>query len=428
MATSDAMPVPRKGAAYRAYAPVFDADGDLVSGITGQDTEVSKDGGAFADCTNEFVEIGTSGIGYIDLTSTEMNADAVVVRVQVTNSGAKTTPIFLYPQEAGDIPVTVEAMNAGTVTASAIATGAIDADAIAADAITDAKVASDVTIASVTGAVGSVTGAVGSVTGNVGGNVVGSVGSVSGAVGSVTGNVGGNVAGSVGSVTGSVGSVAAGGITASSIATGAVDADALAADAVAEIAAGISIPSAATVADAVWNEVAADHDTAGTTGAALNDAGASGDPLTNTVPGSYASGTAGHALGRIGSGQITTVSIVTQAGNIDEIIQGSDYLAADGRSFDQTDTGNVWPTLTAATVTWYFAHPNGQTTSFAGSVVTATGSGKKVRLELTDTQTTALAALGTGVWTFMTWAVTSGGSVIPLVGGTAPVKNGPGPA
>lgn len=67
-----------------------------------------------------------------------------------------------------------------------IAAGAITATSIAADAITDAKVASDVTIASVTGAVGSVTGA---------------VGSVAGAVGSVTGNVGGNVVGSVASVT-----------------------------------------------------------------------------------------------------------------------------------------------------------------------------------------------------------------------------------
>lgn len=72
-----------------------------------------------------------------------------------------------------------------------LATGVITAGSIAADAITDAKVASDVTIASVTGAVGSVTGA--------------------------------------------VGSVATGGITAASIATGAIDADALAADAVDEI-------------------------------------------------------------------------------------------------------------------------------------------------------------------------------------------------
>lgn len=107
-------------------------------------------------------------------------------------------------------------------------------------------------------------------------SVTGAVGSVTGAVGSVTGNVGGNV-------TGSVGSVAAGGITAASIATGAVDADALAADAVAEIAAGISIPTAAAIADQVWDETAADHDTAGSMGAALNDAGAAGDPWAAAV-------------------------------------------------------------------------------------------------------------------------------------------------
>jgi hypothetical protein len=75
-----------------------------------------------------------------------------------------------------------------------LAAGVITATSIAADAITDAKVASDVTIASVTGAVGSVTG-----------NVGGSVASVVGAVGSVTGNVGGSVA----SVSGAVGSVTA---------------------------------------------------------------------------------------------------------------------------------------------------------------------------------------------------------------------------
>lgn len=87
------------------------------------------------------------------------------------------------------------ALVSGRIDASvgAMAANVLTASAINADAITDAKVAADVTIASVTGAVGSVTGAVGSVTGNVGGNVVGSVGSV-------TGNVGGNVVGSVASV------------------------------------------------------------------------------------------------------------------------------------------------------------------------------------------------------------------------------------
>jgi hypothetical protein len=126
----------------------------------------------------------------------------------------------------------------------AMASGVLTAAAIAADAITDAKVAADVTIASVTGSVGSVTGnvggnvtgSVGSVTGNVGGNVVGSVGSVagsvSGSVASVVGNVGGNV-------TGSVGSIAAGGIVATSIAADALTASKFASDVGAEIAAAV---------------------------------------------------------------------------------------------------------------------------------------------------------------------------------------------
>lgn len=65
------------------------------------------------------------------------------------------------------------ALVSGRIDASvgAMAAGVLTATAIAADAITDAKVASDVTIASVTGAVGSVTG-------NIGGNVVGSIGSL----------------------------------------------------------------------------------------------------------------------------------------------------------------------------------------------------------------------------------------------------------
>jgi len=229
MASTDARPVPQKNVAYRVTFPILDADGDLVTGATGLDSEVSKDAGTFTDCTNEATEIATSsGMYYLDLTSTEMNADCVAIIVKTSSSGAKTTPIVLYPEEAGDIRVNVTSYNgtAGTfsggrpevnvshIAGAAVSTstaqigvnvvnaggtawgsGAITAASIAADAITDAKVASDVTIASVTGAVGSVTG-------NVGGNVVGSVASVTGAVGSVTGNVGGNVTGSVGSVTG----------------------------------------------------------------------------------------------------------------------------------------------------------------------------------------------------------------------------------
>lgn len=155
MASTDARPIPQKNVAYRITFPLLDADGDLVSGATGLDSEVSKDGGTFADATNEATEIATaSGVYFLDLTSTEMNADTVAVIVKTTTAGAKTTTLVMYPEEAGDIRVnltqwlgaapnalvssrvdaSVGAMAAGTVTAAAVATGAIDADALAADA------------------------------------------------------------------------------------------------------------------------------------------------------------------------------------------------------------------------------------------------------------------------------------------------------
>jgi hypothetical protein len=118
MASTDAKPIPIKNQAYRVTFPIFDADGDLVTGAAGLDSEVSKDGGAFADCSNEATEIATSsGMYYLDLTADEMNADTVAVIVKTSTSGAKTTPIVLYPAEDADIPVNVEAWNGSAVSA-----------------------------------------------------------------------------------------------------------------------------------------------------------------------------------------------------------------------------------------------------------------------------------------------------------------------
>jgi hypothetical protein len=103
MASTDARPVPRKNTAFRVYFPIFDADGDLVTGAASLDSEVSIDGAAFADCTNEATEIGSTGLYYLDLTASEMNGDAVVVQVKTGTAGAKTTPLIFYPEEAGDV-------------------------------------------------------------------------------------------------------------------------------------------------------------------------------------------------------------------------------------------------------------------------------------------------------------------------------------
>lgn len=107
MAASDAKFIPIKNQAYRltfdSYTIVDQVASANTNG-TGMDTKISKDGGAFADATNEAIEIApASGIYYIDLTATEMNADTVIVKTFFSNLGAFPYPVFLYPQEAGDI-------------------------------------------------------------------------------------------------------------------------------------------------------------------------------------------------------------------------------------------------------------------------------------------------------------------------------------
>lgn len=109
MATTDAQALPKKNTALRITFPIFDADGDLVTGATSPDSEVSKDAGTFADCTNEATEIATSsGMYYLELTATEMNADTVAIIVK--SGSGKTTPIVLYPVDTDyeDIPTAVE--------------------------------------------------------------------------------------------------------------------------------------------------------------------------------------------------------------------------------------------------------------------------------------------------------------------------------
>jgi hypothetical protein len=51
------------------------------------------------------------------------------------------------------------------------------------------------------------------------------------------------------------------------------------------------------IADAVWDEAIAGHLDSGSTGAALNAAGGSGDPWETSLPGAYGSGTAGFIIG-----------------------------------------------------------------------------------------------------------------------------------
>jgi hypothetical protein len=105
-----------KHARFTVLVSYLDADGDPTDPTT-PDTEVSQDGGAFADATEEVTTIsGSNGQGFITLTGAEMNNSAVGVAFKVA-SGPKNTLMTLYPRvlpilESG----TAQAGASGTIT------------------------------------------------------------------------------------------------------------------------------------------------------------------------------------------------------------------------------------------------------------------------------------------------------------------------
>jgi hypothetical protein len=100
MASTDSKATAFWGVAHRITFPLLDADGDLVTGATTPDSEISKDNGTFTDCTNEMTEIATSsGVYYLDLTATEMEADQIAIIAKSATAGMKTTVIVIYPEQ-----------------------------------------------------------------------------------------------------------------------------------------------------------------------------------------------------------------------------------------------------------------------------------------------------------------------------------------
>jgi hypothetical protein len=272
---SNALPYPVYGVPWTVVFPMLDADGDLVTGATTPDAEVSKNGDTFADCTNESTEIATaSGVYYLTLTGTEMTADIVSVIAKSATAGMKTTTITLYPRKLVTLASGTVGANAADGTTIQLAAGAVAIDDYYNGCLIVGTLDSNVEARLIGDFVGSTL-----VCTVVGGNFVTTpdnndtyvvylpegrqvgqdtvVGWVATAIpgvdtagypkvtikdGTGTGEIDTN-AGAVVSVTTTgtatavttVNGLAAGVITAASIATGAIDADALASDAVDEI-------------------------------------------------------------------------------------------------------------------------------------------------------------------------------------------------
>jgi hypothetical protein len=201
--------------------------------------------------------------------ATTQKVDVETIKTNpVVNAGTVTFPTTATLASTTNITAGTITTATNVTTVNGLAAAVITAASIAADAITDAKVASDVTIASVTGSVGSVTGAVGSVTGNVGGSVA---------------------------------SIATGGISAASFAAGAIDAAAIATDAI-----GSNEISAAAVTK-IQTGLATPTNITSATGITLAATTGLGNQTAN-ITGNL-SGSVGSVTGAVGS--VTAGVIVT---------------------------------------------------------------------------------------------------------------------
>ncbi len=147
------------------------------------------------------------------------------------------------------------------------------------------------------------------------------------------------------------------------------------------------------------------------------------DPLMNILPGSYPPESAGYDIWfmkqRIGSGQITTTSIVAQNGDF-AIFIGDAYKAEDGRGIGWTDVSAGWPDLTGATVMLVITAPGGTLLSVGPGTISSPGTSHQgVSFDITSTQTEALLA---GFFAFHVQAVLADGDSARIVVGQVTVR------
>lgn len=80
-------------------------------------------------------------------------------------------------------------------------------------------------------------------------------------------------------------------------------------------------PTAAAVADQVWEETLADHSgTSGSTAAALNAAGSAGDPWNTALPGAYGAGSAGKIIGDNLNATVSSRASQTSVDTVDDFL------------------------------------------------------------------------------------------------------------
>lgn len=119
MAASDGNRIIRN-AAYRATFVIRNSSYDVLTSLASLAAIISKDSGSTAASTNTAVEIGTSGIVYLDFTVTEMTF-AYAAHVLITATGGVDAMVYLEPEPGLDSGVAAAGATASTIVLRAAA-------------------------------------------------------------------------------------------------------------------------------------------------------------------------------------------------------------------------------------------------------------------------------------------------------------------
>lgn len=95
MAASDASVFPPLNAAFRIPVSFRDTSGAIITGWTGAASVVVVDGASLG-AGGTPTEVGSTGLGFLDLTNTQMNGKLVQVKCTVTNTNATPFVAFIY--------------------------------------------------------------------------------------------------------------------------------------------------------------------------------------------------------------------------------------------------------------------------------------------------------------------------------------------
>jgi len=167
-------------------------------------------------------------------------------------------------------------------------------------------------------------------------------------------------------------------------------------------AAGLASDAVTEVVNGVWNEPTSGHTTAGTTGKALIDSGAAGNPWSTDLATGYSGTQAGNILNNVKSqtdliqagGTVNVTTPVTASGQLaSPLIIGDDYLAANGRRFRWTvelPSGYVIATSTARFGMRYEDEQGINSFIATGTVTDATGGNVHLDFDVAKTVTGTL--------------------------------------